>query len=484
MTVSPDEWHTPTVKQAWKDVCYPTSGKISKPARAAFKTVVGGGKKHFATRTPASQLTYICTKLQRSKLYAAVCGFMLSNISIARCAPSSMPRSRTSLAAFVALELLGDDQWHKAGESWQTCVLLPRCVIIDPNGKFALVVACQVYAARIWRLDRNDDHMLLDPTLPMEWVVATDITLWKVVPWEPFVAFDRDASQARYGCVTFRQSRPAVSALAWAVANHRLHKQQLKRFTKDHGAVDAEALLGGLLGDHEDRAFYMTLFLSGKQKEVPSDMFAEETKACLLASDPDNLSAFKPEARKLIGTTLGDDVAVGSDDEEAASQPEDDPMGAEEEEPDEAVKGPDKAVEERGLQPDGGEVLGPPMLALEAQEEGAPTRTGPAHSARVRAAAVHSNVDWAHSWLPPPPPDALKFGIHRIATAKKWTTFYDYPGAGSHLDGRIIGTHTLYFEIVVWLLPVLLNWPYHFNHALLQVPATSRSRDAGAGQKL
>lgn len=368
---------------------------------------------------------------------------MLSNIGKSGAVLSFTPRSRTSLAAFVALELLSHDQWHHAGESWQTCVLQPRCVIIDPNGKLAIVVACQVYAARIWRLHRNGDLMLLDPSLPMEWVVATDITAWSVVPWEPIVALDRDASQARYGCVTFKQSRPAVSALAWAVANHRLHKQQLKRFARDRDVHGAEELLAELLEGHADHAFYMALFRRGKPTEDPPADLVEMTKACLVNLDPQNLSAFGKEKDQLLGPQLGDDVAVGSDDEEPPVEHLDHTMGAVQEELDTGVDRPDGAngdiqphecVESAELGEGAG--LGPPILALEAPGEGRRDRTCPSRSQGVRATATHSNVDWATGWLPPPPPAATKFGVTRIVASKKWTTFYDHPGAGSPPEGH------------------------------------------------
>lgn len=321
-----------------------------------------------------------------------------------------MPRSRTSLAAFVALDLLSIGRWQQAGDSWQTGVLQPRCVIIDPEGRSALVIACQVYAARIWKLHKDGDLMLLDPSQAMEWVVATDILLWKVVPWEPVVAFDRTSEQACYGCVSFQQIRQEVSALAWAVANHRLHKHQLKRFTKVCGAQNVEEMLVKLLAGHTDQDFYMNLFRRGKVAEEPSAELAEMTKACLGELDPDNLSAFKREKDKLMGDQLGDDLALGSDDEEPAVQQVDGTLDAGHEELDAAASGPEDHDGDTQLveQLDGEEGLGLPALAPEASGEGRQ-----AHIGRARP-GICLDTEWARSWIPPHPPACIKFGITRI----------------------------------------------------------------------
>jgi len=373
---------------------------------------------------------------------------MLNNPVVARSSFSFILRSRTSLAAFVAIGLLSHDQWHLAGNSWQTCVLQPRCVIIDNKGKFALVVACQLYAARVWRLRLNGEHMLLDPSFPMEWVVVTDITAWRVVPWDPIVAVDRDASQAQYGCVAFVRSRPAVSALAWAVANHRLTKQHLKRFTKDRDPDGVEELLGELLQDHEDRAFYMTLFRRGKSTADPPPDMAEMTKAAMGVLDQDNLKSFQVEKDKLIGPQLGDDLAVGSDDEEPALQPMDDTIGAEQEELEAVVPRLDEAEEDViETQAAAGEGVGAPMLKLEAPGKG---------RRRLRAAPATSNVTWAASWLPPAPPDATKFGLTRVVAKSKWTVYYDHPAAGLPSEGHTDDTHT-HSMSEPWLLVVVLS---------------------------
>lgn len=373
------------------------------------------------------------------KFYAVVFGLALSNISTVLCYFMFMPRSRTSLAAFVALELLSHDQWHHAGETWQACVLRPRCIIIDPKGQHALVVACQVHAARIWPLCKDGDSMLLDPSLPMEWVVCTNITAWRVVPWEPVVAFDRDASHSRYGCVSFKQSRPEVPALAWAVANHRLRSQQLRRFVKDHNADDAEDLLERLLADHEDHAYYMTVFHRGKVKEDPPADLAEITKACFAELDPDNLKQFNKERQQLIGPQLGDDFAVGSDDEQPVLPQEDDTKGSGDEEKHDTAADIQLHEPVEATQLEGEANLGPPTLDLEALGESRPERACPVDRGMGRAKGVHSSVEWANRWLPPAPPDATKFGFSRISAGSKWTAFYNHPDVGLP---RAQATHT------------------------------------------
>ena len=168
-------------------------------------------------------------------------------------------------------------------------VLQPRCIIDDPGQRRVLVISCQDFAARVWPVRREGNIMMLDPGTPLEWVVATDIDEWAVVPWQPEIAFNSDVSQALYGCVTFHQIRPAVSALAWAVAHHHLQKSQLLRFARCRAAAGAKELLEGLLKDHPDKAFHMDICKNGKTaRAIPTTMM-DVTTACLAELDPDNL---------------------------------------------------------------------------------------------------------------------------------------------------------------------------------------------------
>ena len=174
-------------------------------------------------------------------------------------------RLRTSVAAFVAIRHLSlSTCLDSAGDSWQTCALQPRCIIEDSDGRRVLVLACQDYAARVWPVCQTEDIMMLDPDTLLEWIVATSIDDWAVVPWLPDIAVNRDASQARYGCVTFRQSGPTVPALAWAVAHHHLHETHLQQFVDDRNVACAEGLLESVLPNPADLAFYMNIFRSDK----------------------------------------------------------------------------------------------------------------------------------------------------------------------------------------------------------------------------
>lgn len=262
--------------------------------------------------------------------------------------------------------------------------------------------------------------MKLDPGTPLEWVVATDIDEWAVVPWQPVAAFGRHVPQKIFGCVTFLQIRPTVSALAWAVAHHHLHNSQLWRFTHCRKAAGATELLEGLLEVHPDRELYMGIFYRGKTAEAPSSSVIDMTKASLAELDQDNLMFFKHEQHWPLGSQSGVDIVDSSGNEEAATQPSGALMGACCEA---AVGPPVKSNTCREL----------PLLAKQAPvQQMADSLETEETTKRLRSA--HSNMFWMHTWLPPNP-GTKRFGIYRVEAKNLWTAFYELKQGQLHHSG-------------------------------------------------
>ncbi len=101
---------------------------------------------------------------------------------------------RTGISAFEALRLLTSTQaLSRAADAWQGCAFLSRTVVMEAaTQKFFLVLAPNLYAARVWRLHVTGpaDHRTfhLDVTLPWEWQVLTDLAAWRALPYNPVVA--------------------------------------------------------------------------------------------------------------------------------------------------------------------------------------------------------------------------------------------------------------------------------------------------------
>jgi len=328
----------------------------------------------------------------------------------------------------VAMRIIGEiNEWHRAADCWQTCVLQPRCIVVGPDQRRLLVIACQDNAARVWPVCCKGDIMMLDTGTPLEWAVATDIDGWAVLPWQPNITIASAELDAGFGCVTFRQIRHPVSALAWAVAHHHLEECQLLRFTHCRAAGGSKDLLESLLKDHPDKVFYMDLFNLGKTEMAIPSSAIDLTKASLAELDPANRSCLMHESPWLMGLQSGISSSQSSGNDEAAQQPRGGPMA--------------ETVVESVL------IRGNACMELPACAQEAPVRqcgdsagacigTGVADTVPkgsdlvsrrkpARGEPAYSNLAWVQVWLPPFPfSGAKRFGIYRIEATNTWSAFY------------------------------------------------------------
>ena len=287
------------------------------------------------------------------------------------------------------------------------------------------MMACQDYAARVWPVCREGDIMMLDPETPLEWVVATDINEWAVVPWQPDMIHNKDASQAHFGYVTFCQIRPRVSALAWAVAHHHLSTDKLCHFARDRNVKGAEELLDCILNGHCDRDFYMDRFRSGKTAEDVPRGVLDTTNACLAELDQDNVMFFNheeplfrcPESGVVSQACTELPVCALEAPVEQVSECPDPPIT-------------DAGVTARSRNPRAAPAFSqlevPVEQVSECPDQPITDAGVTARSRKPRAAPAFSNLPWMFKWLPSSP--GKRFGIYRVEGKKNWSAFYVLAG--------------------------------------------------------